>query len=146
MRTYFPLFTQLHLYQLSLLPDETPSYLSQSPASHCASLGSNPGLSAWDLWWTKWQWDTCSCKYLVVIHPSCFTMLVHSHVMNAIATGSHQTQLQYLHHQHNVMKQSQPKLLTLSIQGNVHSRAVNGLQTKDITEQLNSSYKSANCW
>jgi hypothetical protein len=30
----------------------------QSPASHCGGPGSRPGPSMWDLWWTKWHWDS----------------------------------------------------------------------------------------
>jgi hypothetical protein len=29
-------------------------------ASHRGGPGSIPGQSMWDLWWTKWQWDSFS--------------------------------------------------------------------------------------
>ena len=30
---------------------------------HHGGLGLNPGETVWDLWWTKWQWDTIWSEY-----------------------------------------------------------------------------------
>jgi hypothetical protein len=44
-----------------------------SPASQSEGLGSCPGHSMWDLWWTKWRWDRFFSKFLsfpvIIISP-----------------------------------------------------------------------------
>ena len=38
--------------------DDDVSWLIRLSASHRSSWGSIPAQSVWNMWWTKWHWDT----------------------------------------------------------------------------------------
>jgi hypothetical protein len=51
-------------------------------ASHNRGPGSGPGQSMWDLWWTKWHWESFFCKlfgFPVSIIPP--LPHIHSHII-----------------------------------------------------------------
>lgn len=86
------------------------------------------------------------CATSILCHNACSFMYHECYSNWQSSNTTTAVKLHYLHNQHNMIKQSLSKLLTLSIQCNLHSSAVNGLRTTEVTEQLSSSYKLANCW
>ena len=54
---------------------------------HCGGLGSVPGQSVHDLWWTKWQWDRLfseNCGYFLSVLFSQCSVFVDSSVLVSV--------------------------------------------------------------
>jgi hypothetical protein len=70
----------------SLSDSTTPHYWPcqgsgrQSPASHRGVPDSSLGQSMWDLWWTKWHWDTFLSEFFGSFCQYHSTIFLHTHV------------------------------------------------------------------